>query len=253
MKTIIAMIMLCAGVALAQVTLTGNANLTGNVAVRFGAVAVGGGGVAGPPGVLVTRTNMGLAVSSLSTNINVTGNNTALLFFADWYDAAATVNTPTWNGSSTGVTLWTNANWLDASAKFAIYYLLSPAAGSNAAAISWSVATVDEAVFTAVVLTNCSGFETSVGTNYTGGGLTLSNIVTSATKDLMIAYGVVANAVETATPFTGQTVIASANPGANTHQNAITTKTGTAGTSTNGITWSGGSPDGLIVGGAIGY
>lgn len=213
--------------------------------------AAGGGG-SGAPGVLTSATNSAASVSSLSCTVTVSGANTLLLWCLDPYPDSVTVNTPTWNGSSTGVTLLTNTAWYDPTlAKMHVYYLASPSAATAAAAVSFG-STLTEGNLHVIVLTNAAGtFETAT-TNFIAAGVgdnkSVTNTVTSAATDLTFLYMAYANAIDPVTRGNGQVQVTYAHIGAGTHQSAISKTNGFAGTITQWM-----SMDGFSSRGAIGF
>lgn len=213
----------------------------------------GGGGVAGPPGLLVAVSNAttSLGISSITTNVTVSGENTVMLWLVDWYPSASTLNTPTWKGSSTGVTLVTNTTWYGADSSPAkVYYLASPSAGSGAAAASWS-ATADEVNYHVYVLTNCSGFDTPAA-KYQASGGSISNSCASATTELMIAYSIMAADAAVPTAHDGQTIYSYCHA-IGYHSSVVSTKAGQSGNSTNGFIWAGTDNKGIISVGLKGF
>lgn len=203
--------------------------------IRTTQVASSGTGVAGSPGFVAGVTNRGTTVSSLSGTLAPSGNNIAMVWFQDWYSAAQTPNTPTWKGSSTGVTLWTNGTWFgDGNGKWRVYILMNPSTGSGTAATSWS-GNVDEACLYVAWFTNCSGFETAGTPNFLNTAGTITARSASQTKDLQLFFSAVGSDGETSTAGSGQTVMAT-NGGVG-HSSFVSRKAGQANTADAIMHW----------------
>jgi hypothetical protein len=194
--------------------------------------------------------------SVLNKNIVASGNNSILLFLVDWYPGTIMNNIPTFNNSSSNVSLLNNFIWYSSGkvGKGAIYYLSNPINGSYTASISWP-SNIDEASLTAIVLTNCSGFDNAI-TNYTSSSSSTISITSpSSTNDLMIFYSVLSDTGHTPTMGGGQTIISQTTTANGQHQNVISIKQGTNITDTSSVNWSNGNsyPSGSANFGAKGF
>jgi len=211
-----------------------------------------GGGVSGPPGINTSVTNAATSTTSMSTNLTVSGANTALLMVETF--GSVTLNTPTWNGSSTGIILLTNC-FRSGTGHIAAWMLMNPAAGTFTVQYTWGSASSSATTYTAC-LTNCSGFEQG-NTNFSAnvGTTAFSTTATSQTKDLMFLIGSLGTDTSIVTPGAGQTLVSHINSVTGGHSCEISTQTGTASTDSGSFAWSAGSgnPAGEFYVGAIGF
>lgn len=253
MRTFFAFLaVIVSSVAFSQTTI--NSGIV-NIGVAPSSGGGGGGGFAGKPGVLAMATNSAgggtLAGFNITNTMTVSGSNCWAFWMVSMHAAAGDITTCMVDGNSTGVQLWTNSFWdVTGADKMKIFYLSNAPAGSHTFAAVLS-ADVRRYLMT-MLATNVSGVDVP-GTNFAN-VLSISNIVASAANELMVMYSTYSDQLNTGTPtpFAGQTVVGT-NYNVGDFYDLITTKGGTAGTSTNGITYGSQRNQGLIVGGIKGF
>jgi hypothetical protein len=212
------------------------------------------GGPSGLPGVLTYgKQGSGTTVSNW-VDLTVSGANTWMLFFQDWYNSANTNNVPTWNGSAAGVTLITNNFWFGTAGKMQCYALSNPAPGSLRAAILYPNTAAGEATFHVVVLTNCSGLGAASG-EFIASSTSYTNSVASTTNSLVIglADNSSGGSVGVSSLGSDQTSLGYTNSlPANGHASTVWHKVGT-GVSTNSVIWNAAAAGGMILINGVGF
>lgn len=209
-------------------------------------------GITGSPNLQSYTTNSATTGTSFNLTVDPEGANRIMIFRADWFPNTSTANTPTWNGSSTGVTVLTNALWDSAAiGEMKAWCLVAPSTGSHTANFSFG-AGISEVTYTVYVFTNANqsaypAFFTGItSTNSTTGVTSHTNNVVSTVGDYVLGMITVANSAETINAVGPLTNIASLNPGTSMHQSCGSGTNAASTTTKLNWTWSSGFRVGSI-------
>jgi hypothetical protein len=193
------------------------------------------------PTITALATNGGLNVVGYTNSITVPSGATALFWFIDSYKVGGgTPNTPTWIGSSTGVSCIGYTNWYNQASDMPmwIYKLDNPTSGSSTSVVTFASAR-DELCVTIAAASGSTGLNTISTNGFYAGSNSATNSNASASGELCVAYFVGADSPMAITLGTGQTKLSAADAGSGHHQAFISTKAGRSGTVTNEFRWTG--------------
>jgi hypothetical protein len=157
-------------------------------------------GMPGPPVLVAVATNISPSQFATTQTVTIaanTGSNIYELVCAGWYSNSVVVSLTNSTGQSASLVtncFWTSPNGTFANAygEMAFYVFPSPPSASHTVTITWASPLSTGGLLNVLSFMNCSGWTGTCPTNYAPLHVqgTLSNVVSSASNELIVGFDV---------------------------------------------------------------